>query len=93
VEFVNPQLEFSKKYYSKVAIFTATVAEDLLKVAGSLSEIPGDMHYGNKIKPESQAAAFPLAHGQNIQDLAVGAVAAPVIAVGGVINAPSNIEN
>jgi len=94
LEFVNPQMEYKKHWYGKAMNFVLTTAEDLLiKVPASFFEIPGQMHYGNRVKPENQAAAFPSTHGQNIKDMALGTISAPIFAIGGVINEPSNEEN
>jgi len=72
-----------------VVDFTKAFYLTVVNVLGALSELPGQAH----IKPVSQQQrdnAFPLTKGQNIKSLAVGTVAAPIYAIGGVANDPKN---
>jgi RHS repeat-associated protein len=61
-------------------------------VLATMSEIPGQMHYGDKVPEENQSEVFPNTTGQDFLSLAVGAVAAPVIATGELIKDPTSPE-
>jgi Bacterial toxin 43 len=86
---------FKKEHWYGTAVIKAINGADALvtvlsKTAELGFELLAQPHLNNKIKPENRAAVFPLTHDQNIKTLAVGGVAAPILAVGGVIEEPSN---
>jgi len=62
----------------------------MVYTVGAMTEIPGQMHYGDKIRQEDQINTFPLTHGQNFKTMGQGVVVAPFQAVGSVIKDPGN---
>jgi RHS repeat-associated protein len=83
--------EISKyRQENPVLKFAVGFAKTLANAFGALTEIPGQMHYGDRIKAENQSEAFPLTHGQNFKTLAEGVITAPFVAVATVAKDPKD---
>ena len=72
--------------------FTKGALNTLLQAFGALTEIPAQMHYGDRIRPENQAGTFPLTNGQDFRHWLTAPLTAPLYAIDNIRNDPTNPE-
>jgi hypothetical protein len=86
---IDREKELNKHAYDGPMRFTGSVLKALGEIAGALTQVPAQMHYGDRIKTEEgKKAAFPSIYNLTYKDVLASPFTVPANAIQNIMNNP-----